>query len=364
MEPIGPQGHETIVNAQVAPQPPYPFGYYPPQRRGRGRGLLLFFILLLVMALGFSFLLNLALLANQTPSRPGRELQEEYFAHAKFQTGTDKIAIVSVDGVILSYEGYLKQQIDQAGADENVKAVVLRVDSPGGSVSASDYYYHHLSKLRTESGKPIVVSMGAIAASGGYYVSMAAGPNEKTIFAEPTTFTGSIGVVIPHYNFSGLLDQFGVKEDSVASHRLKTMGSLAREMTEEERAIFQQLVNEGFGRFKTIVRANRPKFQGDGEALEKLATGQIFTAEQAKEAGLVDEIGFIEEAVDRAIELAGLDRNNVQVIRYKRTLSLGSLFLGANAQGRTFDLAQMIDMCAPRPYYLATQLPLLVSSGD
>ena len=86
--------------------------------------------------------------------------------------------------------------------------------------------------------------------------------------------------------------------------------------------------------------------------------------EQAKEAGLVDEIGFIEEAVDRAIELAGLDRNNVQVIRYKRTLSLGSLLLGANAQGRAFDLAQMIDMCAPRPYYLATQLPLLVRSGD
>ncbi|MDD4266631.1 MAG: signal peptide peptidase SppA [Pirellulales bacterium] len=364
MEPIEPQGHETIVQAQVAPQAADPPGYYPPQRRGRGGGLLLFFILILVIALGCSFLLNLALLANQTPSRPGRALQEEYIAHDKFQTGTDKVAIVSVNGAILGYEGYLKQQIDQASADEHVKAVVLRIDSPGGTVSASDYYYHHLSRLRTESNKPIVVSMGAIAASGGYYLSMAAGPNEKTVFAEPTTFTGSIGVVIPHYNFSGLLDQFGIEEDSVASHRLKTMGSLAREMTEEERAIFQQLVDEGFARFKAIIRANRPTFQDDGEALEKLATGQIFTAEQAKRAGLVDEIGFLEEAVDRAIELAGLDRNNVQVIRYKRTLGLGSLLLGANARGRAFDLAQMIDLSAPRPYYLATQLPLLVRSGD
>ena len=123
--------------------------------------------------------------------------------------------------------------------------------------------------------------MGGIAASGGYYVSMAVGDTPDTIFAEPTTWTGSIGVIIPHYNLADLMDDWGIKEDTIASHRLKTMGSLAKPMTEEERKIFQGLVDDSFGRFKEIIRDGRPKFRKDPAALDKLATGQVFTAEQA-----------------------------------------------------------------------------------
>lgn len=360
MESNGPS-HETPITAEAISPQQIPAGaaHYARSARRRVGPMTIVVVLALTAALGFSMLLNLALIGS-TSASSSPALEEEYFSQDKFQDGTDKIAIISVDGTILISEGFVKDQIDQARRDEDVKAVVLRVDSPGGSVAASDYLYHHLSKLRTESKKPIVVSMGSIAASGGYYISMAAGPVEKTIFAEPSCFTGSIGVMIPHYNVAGLFDKYGIEEDDIVSHRLKNMGSLGRQMTDEERKIFQTLVDQGFERFKEIIRDNRPQFSEDPEALNKLATGQVYTAEQAKESGLIDEVDFIEAAIDRAIELAGVDRNNVQVVRYKRTPSLASLFLGAQSQSRGFDLQQLFDMSAPKAYYMATQLPPLV----
>src|SRR6185369_12594700 len=129
--------------------------------------------------------------------------------------------------------------------------------------------------------------------SGGYYVSMAVGDTENSIFAEPSTWTGSVGVVIPHYNFSGLMEKFQVEEDSIKSHRLKMMGSPFRPMTEEERGIFQGLVDESFTQFKEIVKAGRPKFRSNEAALTAVATGQVFTTKQALANGLVDKEGFI-----------------------------------------------------------------------
>ena len=362
MEPNGssqdsPITAEAISSQHQIPASPTPYARTLPRQRVGPVAILA--ILALLAALAFSILLNLVLIGTTSASSP-ESLDEEYFSEDEFQDGTDKIAIISVTGTILSTQGFVKQQIDQARRDENVKGIVLRVDSPGGSVSASDYFYHHLSKLRTESKKPIVVSMGSIAASGGYYVAMAAGTTEKTLFAEPSCFTGSIGVMIPHYNVAGLFDKYGIEEDAIVSHRLKNMGSLGRQMTDEEKEIFQTLVDEGFDRFKEIIRDNRKKFSEDPEALEKLATGQVYTAQQAKDSGLIDEIGFIEAAIDRAIELAGVNRDAVQVIRYKPVPSLASLLLGAQAQPRGFDLQQLFDMSAPKAYYMATQLPPLV----
>lgn len=361
MEPNGPSPQDAPILAQSVPPARGP-AYAQPQPRRRGGAMAMLIILALLAALAFSMLLNLALIGS-TSASSAEAVEEEYFSQDEFQEGADKIAIISVEGTILSTEGFVKQQIDQARRDDDVKAIVLRVDSPGGSVSASDYFYHHLSKLRTESNKPIVVSMGSIAASGGYYISMATGTTERTIFAEPSCFTGSIGVMIPHYNLAGLFDKYGIEEDAIVSHRLKDMGSLGRQMTDEEKEIFQTLVDEGFERFKEIIRDNRTRFSKDPEALNKLATGQVYTAQQAKDSGLIDEIGFIEAAIDRAIELAGVDRNQVQVIRYKRTLTLSSLLLGAQVQPRGFDLQQLFDMSAPKAYYMATQLPPLVRNG-
>jgi protease-4 len=339
--------------------------YMPPPRRSPWRRV---FTVVMVMVLVGSLFFNLLLLGIVGVLAGGadgdRKVQEKFYSHNK--DARDKVAIISVEGVILeSEEGFVKRQIDRALKDDNVKAVVVRVDSPGGSVSGSDYIYHHLRQLKTSDRKvPIVVSMGGIAASGGYYVSMAVGHTPDVIFAEPTTFTGSIGVIIPHYNLGGLMQKYGVESDSVASHPLKTMGSISRPMTEEERKIFQRLVDDGFDRFKSIIRSGRSKFDKDPAALDKLATGQIYTADQAKASGLIDQIGFLEDAVDRAIALADLDKAEVKVVKYKQELGLAAALMGGQARQKTvLDLQAILEMTTPRAYYLCTWLPGLGSAS-
>ncbi len=237
-----------------------------------------------MLVFGWSVVLNLVLLAmsGSLLSDGTPRVQEKFVSHD--QKAKDKVVILPIEGLIQENEdGFVKRAIDTAMKDEHVRAVVLRVDSPGGSVSGSDYIYHHLCKLRdNEKGKiPIVVSMGSIAASGGYYVSMAVGQEPNTIFAEPTCATGSIGVILPHFNVAGFMEDHGLADDSIASHRLKEMGSPTKTMTPEEKKIFQELVNDDFEQFKKVVRSGRSKFEKDPKALDALATGQVYTAEQA-----------------------------------------------------------------------------------
>lgn len=297
-------------------------------------------------------------------------LDEDKGITEKFVSGSTsadaKIAIITIEGVIMDGDGFVKKQIDRIREDKDVKAVVVRVDSPGGTVSGSDYILHHLNKLREEKNLPVVVSMGSMAASGGYYVSMAVGDEPNTIFAEPTTTTGSIGVIIPHYDISGLLARFDVKDDSIATHDRKQMLSMTRPITPEHRELIQSYVNESFARFKSIIKQGRPAFEKDPEALDKLATGEIFSAHQALEHGLVDKIGFQEEAIDRAIELAKLDKKKVKVIKFDPPVDLlGGLGLassrGAALRG-PFDGQSLIDLSTPRAYYLVTMLPAAAAS--
>jgi protease-4 len=290
-------------------------------------------------------------------------IRERYLFRDKYRYGTSKVVVLNLEGVIIDGDDFLDSQIDQARHDDRVRAIVLRVDSPGGTISGSDYIYHHLRKLAEEKGIPLVVSMGSLAASGGYYVSMAVGPTPETIYAEPTTWTGSIGVIIPHYNIAGLMEKIGADEDSIASHRLKGMGSITRAMTEEEKQIFQELVDESFGRFKSIIRSGRPRFAQDPAALDKLATGQVYTAEQALKSGLIDRIGFLDDAVERAIDLAKLDRDDITVVEYEPLPTLAGLLFGATGTRRTeIDLAALLDLTAPRAYYLYSRVPLVVPS--
>ncbi len=358
MEPLEPS-RSSDSGSHV---PPHPQPYAPPSPPTRRWGLLKVLVGLFVAGvLGFSLLLNLGLLMVAAGFGSETRVQERHFSH---QPGAPhKVAIVRIEGPIIEGEGYAKRQIDQALRDDSVKAVVVRVDSPGGTVSGSDLLYHHLRKLVEKKNIPIVVSMGGIAASGGYYVSMAVGSTPDTIFAEPSTWTGSIGVIIPHYDFSGLLAEWGVKQDSIVSHPLKGIGSFTRPMTPEERKILQELVDESFADFKEIVRKGRPRFQKDPQALDRLATGQVFTARQAQENGLVDRIGYLEDAVERAIELAGLDPQQVHVVEYKRELSLWSLLLEGRSRTPPVDLTAILDRLTPRAYYLWTWVPPILTSS-
>ncbi len=297
---------------------------------------------------------------------------EKYFSGQK--QSDNKIAIVRVSGVILSGQGFVKKQIDRIRGDKQIKAVVVRIDSPGGTISGSHYLYHHLSQLRTERNLPVVVSMGSIAASGGYYIAMAAGKGEDLIFAEPTTTTGSIGVIIPYYNATELMKKIGVEDQSIVSHPLKDMLSMTRELTEQERQIAQGYVDAGFRRFKRVILESRPQLKGDEpdslvdpKTGEDLATGQIFTAEQALEHQLIDRIGYLEDAIARAREMAGLKESNSRVIEYRQPVSLVSVLGGAEAQAYCDDVhhnrepgALFWEATAPRAFYLATTLPPLL----
>ncbi len=291
------------------------------------------------------------------------DVQERW--HSLSRSASDKIAIVSVRGAIFGDDNFAKRQIDRVRDDESVKAVVLRIDSPGGTVAASDLIYHRLKVLAEEREIPLVVSMGGIAASGGYYIAMATGDVKDTIYAEPTTWTGSIGVIIPHYNLTGLLNEFNVKDDSIASNPLKMMGSPTREFPEsirdEEQKILQGLVDASFEDFKQIVLDSRPKLREDSEAQDLVFTGRILTAKQAEANHLVDRIGFIEDAIDRAIELAALDKDDVQVVEFQQPQGLlDQVLFGSQARRAAPSLSALFDLDVPRPYYLVTWSPSMM----
>ena len=294
--------------------------------------------------------------------------EEKY--HSLSKDAEDKIAIIKIEGTILDPDGFIKKQIDRVREDKNVKAVVLRIDSPGGTVTASDYIYHQIRDLAKDRDLPVVVSMGGICASGGYYLAMAAGDRENVIFAEPSTWTGSIGVVIPHYDFSDLLSTWHVRDDSIVSHKFKLMGSPTRQLTkeekEEERKLLQELVDQSFQRFKDVVLGGRPKLKDDAESLATASTGRIFTAEQAEKLGLVDKIDFLEAAIKRAAELAGKEPSTLRCVKYEEPPSAFKMLLGADSKlvpsSRT-DLAALLDLTAPRAYYLCTWLPAVLTNS-
>jgi protease-4 len=335
----------------------------PPPRRGPLSFLLRFLIFVLIVLPGMFLVLVFigAMIAGAISSfseSTGAQVAEHY--HSLSKSATDKIAIISVEGAILDGEGFIKKQIDHVRDDPHVKAVVLRVNSPGGTVTASDYLYHHLRKMIDERKIPAVVSMGGVAASGGYYIAMAVGGGEKVIFAEPTTWTGSIGVIIPHYNIAGLMQHWEVEEDSIKSGPLKQMGTPTRPMTPEEREIFQHLVDDSFRRFKDVVKYGRPALATNPEDLDKVATGQVFTTDEAIKNGLVDEPGYIEEAIDRALALANLQRDHVKAVKYKNRGGLFSLPFAAESRQMP-DLAALVELASPRAYYLCTWLPSLTT---
>src|SRR3954452_7076830 len=291
--------------------------------------------------------------------------QEKY--HSLARLATKKIAIVDVSGTIMEGEdSFAAKQIQRVRDDPDVVAVVLRISSPGGTVTGSDYIYHHLRMLAEQRKLPIVVSMGSVCASGGYYIAMAVGSEPKSIFAEPSTWTGSIGVIIPHFDVSGGLSKLGIAEDSITSGPLKKMGTPTRPMTEAERKILQTLVDETFKDFKEIVVNGRPKFKNDRAALDAVATGQVFTAKQALSHGLVDQIGFVEDAIARATELAGENAETVRCVKYEKRPSLFGSVLGAESQVGTSSNAQLsalLDLATPRAYFLWSWVPAAFSNS-
>ncbi|RJO73058.1 MAG: signal peptide peptidase SppA [Myxococcales bacterium] len=239
--------------------------------------------------------------------------------------GDSKILVVPVTGVLdarpnrglfwnsPSAVEEIVAMLDKAGRDPDIKAVILQIDTPGGSVTASDILYQEIERYKAKSGAKVVALMMDLAASGGYYVAVAS----DRIVAHPTTVTGSIGVVFFAANIEGLFDKIGVEAEAIKSGEHKDMASPFRELTDEERAILQAMINEMFDRFVAAVMQGRPMLTE--ERIRRLADGRIYTAKQAMEWKLIDRIGYTKDAISEAKYLANL-KEDASIITYRRRI--------------------------------------------
>ncbi len=239
--------------------------------------------------------------------------------------GDAKILLVSVDGFISDQPtqrafGLIQEastldrvatELKRAADDPAVRGLVLRINSPGGGVTASDEIFHRLRRFAEEQEVPVVAALGSVAASGGYYVALAA----DEILAHPTTVTGSIGVILVGLNIDGLMDKIGVRDETFTSGPHKDLLSPLRGVTEEERDIVQGVLDGLFDRFVRVVDDRRGG-KLDATRRATITDGRIFNAPQAESLGLVDGIGRLDDAIDRVRELAGVE--NARVIRYTR----------------------------------------------
>src|SRR5690625_987696 len=271
-------------------------------------------VVLLFVSIGFRFTMSVASGLLQSFA----DLDEHYFEEKILVDGDldKRIAVLNLEGVIQDVstflsEGYDHQQflnmIEQAGEDSTVEAIILKVNSPGGAVGETAQIHRKLVELQEEYDKPIYVSMGATAASGGYYV---AAPADK-IFAEPSTITGSIGVIMESINYSGLAEKYGVDFNTIKSGKHKDIMSPNREMTKEEREILQSMIDEMYDDFVQVIVDGR---QMDEATVREVGDGRVYTGRQAQAVGLVDEVGTFEDALEAIRKDHQLE--DAQVIRY------------------------------------------------
>ncbi len=275
-----------------------------------------------------------------------------------------KIALIDIDGVISeqadesellepSREGMVarvREQLDHARDDASVKALLLRINSPGGSVTASDILHQELLRFKRERGVPVVAHFLGVAASGGYYVAMAA----DQVIAQPTTVTGSIGVIFIGLNLSGLMQKIGVTDQTLTAGDQKDAGSWLRPMKPAERANLQAVLNDMHARFKRIVVEGRPRL--DAARVEALADGRIYSADQALANGLVDALGDLEQAVAVAQQRAGLTSSRV-VIYHRPREYRQNLFTQAPAFPRALRVELAPPLALPRPGFLYLWAP-------
>lgn len=237
----------------------------------------------------------------------------------------DKIAIVEINDVIVSSEKTVGE-IKRFREDKSIKAIILRVNTPGGGVAASQEIYEEVKKTR-DSGKIIVVSMGSIAASGGYYISM----GSSLIIANPGTLTGSIGVIAQFMSIKDLADKLGITQTTIKSGNLKDAGSPFRQMNDSDKAYFQDVVDNSFGQFLEVVSKERKM---DMETLKKYANGRVFTGLQAKEYGLIDSLGTFEDAIRITSKMAGIE-GEPRIVREKKKFSFFEELLGSKIEDVT-----------------------------
>ncbi len=228
-----------------------------------------------------------------------------------------KVALVRIEGMILDSR-YVIEELKDYSENSSIKAVVLRIDSPGGGVVPSQEIYEEIKKLKEK--KKVVVSMGSVAASGGYYIACPA----DLIVANSGTLTGSIGVIMEIPSFEGLMEKIGVKTQTIKSGKHKDIGSIFKSMSDEDKKILQSVLDDVHDQFIKAVSESRGMTYED---VKELADGRIFTGKKAKELGFVDELGNLEDAIKLAGELAGI-KGKPRVVSKKKKLSIWNVIRG------------------------------------
>jgi len=248
----------------------------------------------------------------------------------------NKIAIVELDGLISNARAggllgsgenpisLFAQELQKAEEDDDIKAIVLRVNSPGGTVSASDAMYQMLKRFKEKTHKPVVASVQEVGASGAYYISCGA----DKIVAQPTSLVGSIGVIFETFNLEGTMSKIGVKPENYKSAAHKDIGSPFREPTADEKEIMQGLVDDYYARFKTIVASNRPI--KDMNQFSMMTDGRVFSGDKAAELGLVDKTGLLEDAIQLAKDMS--KQPDAKVVLFRRPYGYGgSIYASSSA---------------------------------
>ncbi|MGG3625890.1 signal peptide peptidase SppA [Bacillus gobiensis] len=293
------------------------------------------------------------------------DLGNEYTENVIEEGAVDsKIAVLEVNGTIqdtgsdggglldssgYNHRGFLKM-LDQAKEDSSIKGILLRVNSPGGGVVESAELHKKLEEIKAETKKPIYVSMGTMAASGGYYISTSA----DKIFAAPDTMTGSLGVIMQGTNYAELADRFGIKFDTVKSGEYKDIMSPSKEMTKGDREILQKIVNNAYEGFVDVIENGRnlPEDQ-----VKKIADGRIYDGRQAKDLNLVDELGYYEDAI-AAMKKDNKNLKGASVVGYEENASWQSLLSMSASKvfGKEADFLNLTGLLSqgnsPRAMYL------------
>lgn len=335
---------------QSTPQTPTVIVQMPPQPGIFKHWLTRVAFSIFMMSLFMNFVL---LVSHAPPPNSGAAYTEEFLSGD--EQAKDLIVVITISGTIMP--PFTERTIDlikECEKDEHIKGVVLSVDSPGGFVADSHQIYRELKRLAEK--KPIYVSMKRMAASGGVYVAMGVGEKGK-IFAEPTTWTGSIGVIIPRYDFSKLAEKFGVASDSLTTGPFKDSMNPLRPLNEAEREVWRAIIDDSFDRFVGIVDECRANLD-EQTVRQKLATGQVFTAKQAKELGLIDDIAFEDEVIENLQSSLGLDK--VKAVKLKHQPTLVEALLGSAKENSSEHVWQkVLDASVPRAMYYCSWLPAL-----
>ncbi len=244
--------------------------------------------------------------------------------HVVSGEGDAKVLLIDVSKTISSQEeeetfgvrhresttSRVREELERAAKDDRVRAVVLRINSPGGTVTASDILFHQLREFHQQRPVPLIAQILDMGTSGAYYTALAA----DEIVASPTSVTGSVGVVMYNVNVAGLMEKIGVTDQTIKAGERKDIGSPLRKMTPEERRILQSVLDQMHERFLTLVRERRSGISAD--AMKTISDGRIFTADQAVQLGLVDRVGYLQDTIEEAKRRAGVAR--ARVVMYRR----------------------------------------------